>query len=58
MRLQAASTLLHLSTIEIFATAIAPKFIRLACVIQVPIFTLIFNRMLANFLVLGLVFQC
>jgi len=49
IRLQAASTLLHLSTIETFATAIAPKFIRLACVIQVPNFTWILNRMLADF---------
>lgn len=35
MRLQAAISLLHLSTVEIFANAIAPKFVRLACVIQV-----------------------
>lgn len=35
MRLQAAISLLHLSTKEIFANAIAPKFLRLACVIQV-----------------------
>ncbi|PPQ70235.1 hypothetical protein CVT25_011295 [Psilocybe cyanescens] len=34
MRLQAAISLLHLSTIEVFANAISPKFIRLACVIQ------------------------
>ncbi|KAF8970162.1 armadillo-type protein [Flammula alnicola] len=34
MRLQAAVSLLHLSTVEIFATAIMPKFLRLACVIQ------------------------
>ena len=35
MRLQAAVSLLHLSTVESYATAIAPKFTRLAVVIQV-----------------------
>ncbi|CAA7268353.1 unnamed protein product [Cyclocybe aegerita] len=34
MRLQAAISLLHLSTVEVFANAITPKFVRLACVIQ------------------------
>ncbi|KAF9527490.1 cohesin-associated protein Pds5 [Crepidotus variabilis] len=34
MRLQAAISLLHLSTVESFAQAISPKFVRLACVIQ------------------------
>ncbi|TFK20656.1 cohesin-associated protein Pds5 [Coprinopsis marcescibilis] len=34
MRLQAAFALLHLSTVEFFATAIVPKFLRLAVVIQ------------------------
>jgi sister-chromatid-cohesion protein PDS5 len=37
MRLQAAISLLHLSTIETFANAIVSKFVRLACVIQVRI---------------------
>lgn len=37
MRLQAAISLLHLSTSENFANAIAPKFVRLVCVIQVRI---------------------
>ncbi|PPQ74839.1 hypothetical protein CVT26_005219 [Gymnopilus dilepis] len=34
MRLQAAISLLHLSTVEIFANALTPKFVRLACVMQ------------------------
>ncbi|KAF8223437.1 cohesin-associated protein Pds5 [Tricholoma matsutake] len=34
MRLQAAVSLLHLSTVESYATAIAPKFMKLAVVIQ------------------------
>jgi len=34
MRLQAAISLLHLSTVEKFASIISPKFLRLACVIQ------------------------
>ncbi|KAH9477762.1 Sister chromatid cohesion protein pds5 [Psilocybe cubensis] len=34
LRLQAAISLLHLCTIETFSTAISPKFVRLACVIQ------------------------
>ena len=38
MRLQAAISLLHLSTIKTFATAISTKFLRLACVIQVRVF--------------------
>ena len=35
MRLQAAFALLHLSTIEVFANAITPKFLRLAVTVQV-----------------------
>ncbi|KAG2003330.1 cohesin-associated protein Pds5 [Coprinopsis cinerea AmutBmut pab1-1] len=34
MRLQAAFALLHLSTIEVFANAITPKFLRLAVTVQ------------------------
>lgn len=34
MRLQAAISLLHLSTVETYASAIAPKFLRLAVVVQ------------------------
>ncbi|KAF8899783.1 armadillo-type protein [Gymnopilus junonius] len=34
MRLQAAISLLHLSTVEIYASAMSPKFVRLACVMQ------------------------
>ncbi|KAF8156995.1 armadillo-type protein [Crassisporium funariophilum] len=34
MRLQAAISLLHLSTVKIYSDAIAPKFVRLACVVQ------------------------
>jgi sister-chromatid-cohesion protein PDS5 len=35
MRLQAAVSLLHLSTTEIYANALSPKFLRLAVVVQV-----------------------
>ena len=35
MRLEAAISLLHLSTVESYSTAILPKFLRLAVVIQV-----------------------
>lgn len=48
MRLQAAISLLHLSTIEIFANAIAPKFVRLACVIQVRSIPLTYSPLTIN----------
>lgn len=35
MRLQAAVSLLHLSTVEVYGQAIAPKFVRLALLVQV-----------------------
>ena len=35
MRLQAAVSLLQLSTIEIYANALTPKFLRLAVTVQV-----------------------
>lgn len=38
MRLQAAVSLLHLSTAEIYANAMSPKFLRLAVVVQVCTF--------------------
>jgi sister-chromatid-cohesion protein PDS5 len=37
MRLQAAVSLLHLSTVPIFANAISPKFLRLAISVQVGV---------------------
>lgn len=46
MRLQAAISLLHLSTIKTFATAISTKFLRLACVTQVRILEHIVHRFL------------
>lgn len=45
MRLQAAVSLLHLSTVEVYDKAIAPQFVNLALTIQVSEFTvLIFSR--------------
>lgn len=38
MRLQAAVSLLHLSTVEVYANAIAPKFLRLALTVQVSFY--------------------
>ncbi|KAL0069681.1 Sister chromatid cohesion protein pds5 [Marasmius tenuissimus] len=38
VRLQAAVSLLHLSTVETYANALAPKFLRLALVVQDPCF--------------------
>jgi sister-chromatid-cohesion protein PDS5 len=35
MQLQAAVSLLHLSTVEVYANAIAPKFVDLAITVQV-----------------------
>lgn len=35
MRLQAAVSLLHLSTVALYANAIAPRFLRLAIAVQV-----------------------
>jgi sister-chromatid-cohesion protein PDS5 len=35
MRLQAAVSLLHLSTVEAYANALAPKFVTLAITVQV-----------------------
>jgi hypothetical protein len=40
MRLQAAVSLLHLSTVPVYATAIAPRFLKLAIVVQVGDFRL------------------
>lgn len=43
MRLQAAVSLLHLSTVEVYANAIAPKFLRLALTVQVSFYLSCFD---------------
>ncbi|KAL0574121.1 Sister chromatid cohesion protein pds5 [Marasmius crinis-equi] len=55
MRLQAAVSLLHLSTVEAYAGALQPKFLRLALVVQDPCFEvrLTFVNKCLNLLVNG-----
>jgi hypothetical protein len=40
MRLQAAVSLLHLSTVEVYGKAIAPQFVNLALTVQVSVFAM------------------
>ena len=58
MRLQAALSLLQLSTIEVYANALTPKFLRLAVTVQVIYDDLSFQLSLLKPCITGFLLSC